>query len=147
MPLETEKLLVPGIELTYTPVVNFAMQQNKIPVIRSLSVKNIFVTDLNDITIEILSEPEFAYNWSQYIEFIPAGQNIDLEAVDLVISAKFLSELTEKVTGSLKVTLSAGGTKLNERHYSIELLSWDPFRKTKTTGDKELAWVASCHYQ
>jgi len=40
------------VNLTYTPIINFAMQQNHVPVIRKLTIKNIGRIDLTNINIE-----------------------------------------------------------------------------------------------
>lgn len=41
--------VIPKVELIYSPVVNYAIQQNKVPLIRRLSVENLSENELNDI--------------------------------------------------------------------------------------------------
>ena len=56
------------VDLIYSPIVNFAMQQNHVPVIRKLTIKNIADADLLNLSIEIIPEPDFAINWNKKID-------------------------------------------------------------------------------
>ena len=42
------------VDLIYSPIINFAMQQNHVPTIRKLTIKNIGEIDLSKINIQIL---------------------------------------------------------------------------------------------
>lgn len=52
--------------------INFAMQQNYVPVIRSLVVNNNSEEALENIGLKITFEPEFAKEFTYYIGSIPA---------------------------------------------------------------------------
>lgn len=52
--------------------INFAMQQNYVPVIRSLVVNNNSEEVLENISLKITFEPEFAKEFTYYIGSIPA---------------------------------------------------------------------------
>ncbi|MBK6285823.1 MAG: hypothetical protein IPF54_26910 [Draconibacterium sp.] len=49
----TESSNSPKVEFIYTPVANYAIQQNRIPIIRKLVVENPSDEDLLDLKIEI----------------------------------------------------------------------------------------------
>lgn len=61
----------PKVDLIYSSVVNYSIQQNRIPVVRSLIIENNTGQELSNIQIKILSEPEFIAVWNYYIDFIP----------------------------------------------------------------------------
>lgn len=58
----SEAVSVPGlrIDLTCLPVINFALQQNHVPVIRQFIIKNESAQDYTNLVIEITSEPGIA---------------------------------------------------------------------------------------
>ncbi len=71
-------LLQPSIDFVYTPVINFAMQQNHIPVVRKFLIKNTTGEDLKNITLEITSEPDFAVAWKHKIELLVKDESIEV---------------------------------------------------------------------
>jgi len=88
--------------------INFAMQQNDVPVVQALHVVNQSDEPLRDLRVRISAEPEFAETWEARIDFVAAGSIYNLDAVDLVLSPTFLGELTERVHGQLRITLRRG---------------------------------------
>ena len=48
------------VEFIYLPVINYSMQQNRIPVVRLLSIKNNTEHPLTDLKVFLTLEPEFA---------------------------------------------------------------------------------------
>ncbi|WP_158299201.1 DUF3320 domain-containing protein [Paenibacillus antri] len=90
----------------YGRTVNFAMQQNHVPVVRRLWLHNGGDADLEDVTVSIASEPAFAAPWSKTLDVVPAGATVDVGVVDLRLSPTVLAELTERVAGSLDITVT-----------------------------------------
>ena len=72
------KLQIDGV---FSPVVNFAMQQNYVPVIRKLTLKNKSEETLENLKISVVTSPDFAAEWQREIAGIPAGETADLGAV------------------------------------------------------------------
>ena len=58
------------VEFVFSPVVNFAMHQNHVPTIRKIVITNDSETNFEDVQIEIVSEPEFAFKYSHRISLI-----------------------------------------------------------------------------
>ena len=77
------------IDGTYSKVVNFAMQQNYVPVIRKLTLKNPGETALEDLTVSVEVTPAFAAAWQEKIAQIPAGETVDLGAVPLLLLPEY----------------------------------------------------------
>ena len=61
--------LLAAVELAYTPIINFAMQQNHVPVVRHLLVTNNTDADWHNVRIDITAEPDFALPWGTRVEF------------------------------------------------------------------------------
>ena len=76
------KLQIDGV---FSPVVNFAMQQNYVPVIRKLTLKNKSEEALENLKISVVASPDFAAEWQREIAGIPAGETADLGAVPLTL--------------------------------------------------------------
>ena len=66
------------VEFIYLPVINYSMQQNRIPVVRLLSIKNNTEHPLADLKVFLTLEPEFASRYvnesfSVYDEYVQAS--------------------------------------------------------------------------
>lgn len=107
------------------PRINFAMQQNDVTVVRAVNVENLSKAPLQDLRLRIIPEPQFADPWEAHIDLITGGSIYKLEAVDLVLSPRYLGELTERIRGQLRFDLFSGEERLAECVETIELLSRD----------------------
>ena len=107
------------------PFINFAMQQNHIPVVRTLQIQNNGTEDLADIVVEIASEPDFMAVWTSRVDYLTAGQTFAFDAVNPAISFNFLSSLTERVSGQFSVTVFVGGAIVAKKLYPVTVLAYD----------------------
>ena len=82
------------INLSYLPVVNFAMQQNGVQVIREISIKNKGKEVIKDLNVNLTFDPEFASPWTCHINKIVPGAEERITLVNVVISTDFLTNLT-----------------------------------------------------
>ena len=60
----------PIIDFVYTPVANYAIQQNRVPLVRKLVLENPSEEDLLDLTVAIKGEPQFTNSWEHKIEIL-----------------------------------------------------------------------------
>ena len=56
------------IKLNYSPVVNYAMQQNHVPVIRDIIITNNGDVALADLDVNLTFDPEFAAKYKYSIK-------------------------------------------------------------------------------
>ncbi|MGO8672436.1 MAG: DUF4011 domain-containing protein, partial [Capsulimonadaceae bacterium] len=96
------------IEILHDSAVNYAMQQNCVPVVKRLRLVNDGGSPFGPITVRITAEPGFTKPWTSTVASIQAGQAVDLGLVDLELSPTFLSGLAERVQGVLSVTVDQG---------------------------------------
>src|SRR5690554_5446269 len=132
-------------EFIYTPVVNYAIQQNRIPIVRKLVLENTTEEDLHDLKITLTSEPEFVSNWEYHLETLPPNQKIELEVKDLKLSAKFLSELTERLSGELNLKVFSNNELLSQQSYSVDVLAYDQWNGIGTLPEILAAFVTPNH--
>ena len=113
------------VNLVYTSVVNFAMQQNHAPVIREIKILNDSDVPVTDLAVQILFEPAFALEYNTHIERIDPGCEETLSAIPISFSTAFLSNLTERVLGSFKLGIYSGDTLQFEQSYDISVLTFN----------------------
>jgi hypothetical protein len=107
------------------PRIQFAMQQNDVPVVKAARVENYTEETLRDLELHLSTEPAFAEPLSARISSVAPGAAYNLDAVDLQLSPSFLGELTERVRGQLRAELRRNGGVLASRTLPVELLARD----------------------
>ncbi|WP_274362793.1 DUF3320 domain-containing protein [Paenibacillus thermotolerans] len=112
-------------ECEYIRTINYAMQQNYVPVIRRLRLTNNGSEDLHGVTAVITAEPAFAREWRKTADTLPAGQTVDLGVVDLKLEGAFLAELTERLAGSLTVTVYCDEEVIERQDLPVDVLAFD----------------------
>lgn len=105
--------------------VNFALQQNDVPVVKAVRVDNGTDETLRDLRLSITAEPPFAEPWETRIDRVAGRSTYNLPPVDLILSPRALAELTERVRGTLRFELTTGGERIAERVEVVELLAPD----------------------
>lgn len=117
--------MIVEVNVIHVPVVNFAMQQNHVPVIREITLKNTGKDDLREVCVNISFEPDFASPYQLRIESIPSGAVERISAVSVQLSITFLSQLTERILGHIHMKVSAEAQLLFSKSYEITLLAFD----------------------
>lgn len=138
-------LLSAEVAMEYTPIINFAMQQNHVPVVRHLLVTNNTDTDWHNVRIDITAEPDFALPWGTRIEGMAKGAKLELGTIDVILSTKYLSELTERVSGAIKLTVASDEGVLYEKAYKIDVLAYDEWGGMNVLPEMLAAFVTPNH--
>lgn len=105
--------------------VNFAMQQNYVPIIRNLVIENESDEVLSDLTLKITFEPEFAREFVYKINSVDAQSSVEISPVNIKLSTEFLFSLTEKIVGTIFIDLYEKDQKIFNYENQIELLAYD----------------------
>ena len=113
------------ISLSYIPVINFALQQNHVPVIREIVLRNTGDEQVDDIDLAVNFEPEFALEYSQHLDSIAPGKFVRISVVPISVSTEFLSSLTERMKGTVSLTARSGDELLAEKHCDISILTFN----------------------
>lgn len=91
-----------AISLIFDRVINFAFQQNAIPVVKELLISNDSVPR-KDLTIRITTEPQFAAPAEIRLQSLAAMAEHRMAPIDLKLNPSFLAELNERLTGLLRI--------------------------------------------
>lgn len=99
---EKDKVSITGQFLTS---INFAMQQNYVPVIRSLIIQNISEEALHELVVKISFHPAFAKEYSYAITRLESGASVEISPVQILLSTEYLFSLTERIVGSMEISV------------------------------------------
>lgn len=126
-PLEADYLAAEQLhmELSILPSINFALQQNHIPVIQSITISNPSGRNLEAVDLQIVSNIEAFLPYSKHLEEIPANESFVINPINLMLDAQCLAGLTEKLSGLVKVSLTSEGTLLCEETAELTVLAFD----------------------
>ncbi len=133
------------VHLDYDPRVNYAVQQNDVPVLRRLGIENLTDGALSDLTVQVTSDPDFSAALDLSIDRIEAGARLHLPRVDLKLSPSFLVSLDEATKGHLWVEVTAGGETLVREGFPIELLAYDQWSGLRSLPEMLAAFVMPNH--
>ena len=133
-----------SFHVNYHAVLNYAMHQNRIPVVRTLAIQN-DGPELRDVELHIASEPAFLFPYTKPLSLLPEGQYVDVGAVELQISPDFLAGLTERMAGVLKVELAQGEMVLHSQTLPVDLLAFDEWGGLGVLPEMIAAFVTPNH--
>ena len=97
-----------SISLIFDRVINYAFQQNAIPVVKELLICN-NATPRKDLTIRVTTEPAFATPMEFRLQGLAAQAEHRVAPLDLKLSPDFLAGLNERISGLLRVEVLNGG--------------------------------------
>ncbi|MBQ9882802.1 MAG: hypothetical protein IJM42_09375, partial [Synergistes sp.] len=130
---------------SFVPVINYALQQNMIPAVRRLIVVNDSNAPLEGADIQIEASPAFARPFLRRIELVPEHGTYEIKEPELVLCPEFLSALTEKCTGVLRVSLNRGTECLYSCDSQITVLAYDEWSGASVFPELLAAFVTPNH--
>lgn len=120
--LEESAAEAPVFSINHDHSINYAFQQNAIPIIKELHLKN-GSTARRDIVLRVTTEPAFAAPMEIRLQAIGADGEFRQAPVDLRLSHDFLAGLNEKVSGWLKVEMLEGDRIIQTLIEPVSLLA------------------------
>jgi len=100
------------VRLRCDPRFQLAFQQNAIPVVRELVVRNEGASDLGPLVVRLGSEPDVLVPLELRLESLPAGAELRLAPVDVRLRPEPLLALTERVRTLVRAEVLAGEERL-----------------------------------
>jgi hypothetical protein len=107
------------IDIEYDECVNYAVQQNSVPVVKRITVTNPTPLPHNNLLVRITSDPEFCVPWETRISTLQTNQEYRLKDVDLKLSSAFLAGLREKTTGHIRIDVIVDNRQLSSTRKPI----------------------------
>ena len=117
-----------SVVVNHNRSVNFAMQQNRVPLLKEIRVRNVSNSLLSDLEIEVTADPEFATRWVGGITELSSMEEVSIADIPLAVSASYLAQLTEGVAGTLRVRIRMGKAGLCDHFYAVDLDAFDQWR-------------------
>ncbi|SHM66107.1 DUF4011 domain-containing protein [Ruminococcus flavefaciens] len=128
-----------------TAQINFAMQQNYVPVFRNIVMTNNSDEEVKNVRLRIRFEPEFAKIFeSAPIDLLPA-QPVEIAPINIIMLSDYLFSLTEKLVGSVTIEALQGEEVIASENRSIELLAYDQWSGINFMPETAAAFVSPNH--
>jgi very-short-patch-repair endonuclease len=144
-PMDNETALVTEIKVETNSRVNFAMQQNDVPVVQAVRIENRTSNDLGDLQLRITSDPGFLVPLTMQIASVGASSSYSLPEIDLELSPKFLGEITERIRGQFRFELLRGEQLLAQHVEPVLLLARDEWSGLSVLPEILAAFVTPNH--
>ena len=113
------------MDIVSLPAVNYALQLNRIDPILKVTIQNNSEIALENVTLHVFSTPGFALPFERNIEFIPPQGELCLKDVKLMLDVNFLAQLSEKVLGVLRFSLTNGDVTIVSEDVELSVLCFD----------------------
>ena len=129
------------IRVTHDPSINYAFQQNGIPVLREIRVRHEGAEELRDVTVHVTTEPPFALPLELRVQALAPGVEFRAGPIDQKLSPTLLGALRERTTGLLHVEVRTGETVLGRHSSAIALLAHNEWSGLDSLPDILAAFV------
>jgi len=134
-----------ALELVHDPTVNYALQQNDVPIIKQLRITNSGNECLQELLVQIQVEPSFALPWEGRVGRLEPGATYTFSHVPLQLSPKFLAELTERVVGVITISVSTVDQEIKQQSERIDVLAYDEWSGLRSLPEVLAAFVTPNH--
>ena len=132
-----------------TAHINFAMQQNYVPVFRSIVLTNISDSVLKNVFLRLAFEPEFALEYESGAIDLQPNVPAEISPVEIVLKPDTLFGLTEKTAGYVRieaiVRTEEGETVLGRTVKELELLAYDQWTGINFMPETAAAFITPNH--
>lgn len=105
--------------------INFACHQSAFAVLRELVVKNPTGRDLQDLTLTMVSSPDFLKSKTWKIDRLVAKGELLIRDRDIQLDGGFLLSLAESMRGEVTFRLESDGQLLTTESCPVELLAFN----------------------
>ena len=100
---------------------------------------------LKDIQVVITTEPTFGNAAPMAVEQIPANGSIRLSSFNLTLSANYFTQLTERLSGNLKIEITAEAEPIFCQTYPIDILAYDQWGGLNVLPEMLAAFITPNH--
>ena len=128
-----------------TAQINFAMQQNYVPIFRNIVLTNNSDEEMKNVRVRISFEPGFAKNFESVPVDLRPAQPVEISPINIIILSEYLFSLTEKLVGSVTIEALQGEELIASESRSIELLAYDQWSGVNFMPETAAAFVSPNH--
>jgi len=123
------------IHLEYVPFVNFAMQQNAVPLLKSLTVKNKTTAPLDHVEVRIWSDPPVLAEKTVRMETLGSGSEYTFKELALTLLREPLRKQTERENGHFWIEVKSDNEPPVRRPFPLTLLAYNEWHGTSTLSE------------
>lgn len=139
------------VDISLIPMASYALVQNRVAIIRNITVKNEGGTNYQNLIVKVTFDPEFADAVEESIKGLPAGESWKASDICPTINNSYMCNLTEKVTAKATVQVigrqerEEGATILAEVKKEIEILDYCQYWGNSFMSEYLAAFVTPRH--
>ncbi|MBP5609968.1 MAG: hypothetical protein J6X72_01320, partial [Clostridia bacterium] len=133
------------ISALFSPVMNFALQQSGIPVIREIRIKNMTGRALTGLTVSVTSDPAIFRSATFPVEEVSPRTDYEILSPELQMYASTLITLTASQDTVVRVSLLLDGETVSETEQTVRLLAYDEWAGAKLFPETTGAYVQPGH--
>lgn len=108
------------VELAYVPFFNLALQQNAVPVINELKLKNHTGHDLKNIECIFSAKPALILPKTVSVESLKNGEELPIHDLGIELDYELLVSLSEALKGKLELEIRSDAEVLYSNSYDVE---------------------------
>ena len=133
------------IDMDVLPVINYALQQNGINAVQSITLINDTDQDIQNVDLRIQSTPEFTLSFVRHVECLPAHQSMELSRVKLTLNAEYLAATTERLSGVMEISLNSAEGAIATDTVETAILPFDHWHGTSFYPELLASFVTPNH--
>ncbi|MCQ2135586.1 MAG: DUF4011 domain-containing protein [Bacteroidales bacterium] len=133
------------LKIDHAELMSFSRMQNKIHAIRSIIVRNDSEEELHNLSLRLGFDPDFAHAGTIQIGSLPSKGKVVLSDVNVTLSSKYFSNLTEPATGSVKIEILREEEILHSESFSMDLLPYDHWEGLRNMPELTASFVLPNH--
>ncbi len=134
-----------GIEVQHIPVINFALQQNDVPLVRELKLTNLSEQVLEDIVATVAVSGVLTPASEQRLARLSPGETRRLVKLDLALDPHRLANQLERERAQISVTVSDASGELGRWTAPIDVLAFNEWPGVAVLQEILAAFVSPNH--
>ncbi len=122
---EDQKEAKVDFEITYVRYLNLSLQQNALPIVQELKLKNTTSEDWKNLTCAFSSEPPIVQPKTIHVELLKANEELSLHDLGITLDYSLLASMSEATKGVFTVEIRQEDNVLAHRDHPVEALTSD----------------------
>ena len=134
-----------GLQADINTFFSYALQQNRVPIVRSVTVKNNSDKDLENLSLRVWTDVDLVEPFVEKIDVLSAGESHSFRNLKVLVSGDFLASMTERMSCVLRVAITAGSEELARQSEEIIVLAYDQWPGMRYSPDLLAAFITPNH--
>lgn len=134
-----------NLKIDHAGLMSFSRMHNKIKAIRSIIVRNDSDEELHNLSLRLSFDPDFAQAWTIQIGSLAPKKRTVLSDVNIALSGKYFSNLTETALGTVTVEVFREEESIHGESFQLALLPYDQWEGLKNMPELTSSFVLPNH--